>query len=126
METRRVVVRASQVLLVALGGFAGAIARWSVTLALPDAFPWGTLVVNVAGSFLLGALVADGRYGEHLPAGVRLAIATGFLSSFTTYSAFAMDTAALGPLLGAVNVLANYALGLGAALIGKTLAGAIP
>ena len=124
MPQRRVSHRATQVLLVAIGGFAGAVGRWSVTLALPDTFPWGTLAVNVAGSFLLGLLVADGRFGEHLSAGARLALATGFLSSFTTYSTFALDTATLGPFLGTLNVSANYALGLGAALLGKQLAGA--
>lgn len=124
MNRGRVAVRAIQVALVAIGGFAGAISRWSVTLALPEVFPWGTLAVNVTGSFLLGLLVADGRFGDWLPAGARLAFATGFLSSFTTYSAFALDTATLDPVLGTVNVTANYALGFGAALLGKQLAGA--
>lgn len=124
MDRDRVVVRAVQVALVAVGGFAGAVSRWGVALALPAAFPWGTLAVNVAGSLLLGALVADGRFGEWLPAGARLLLATGFLSSFTTYSTFAAETVALGPTLGAVNVGANYALGLGAALLGRHLAGA--
>lgn len=124
MNQGRVVLRAAQVALVAIGGFAGAIGRWSVTLALPAVFPWGTLAVNVAGSFLLGLLVADGRFGDWLPAGARLALATGFLSSFTTYSTFALDTATLGPLMGTMNITANYALGFGAALVGKHLAGA--
>lgn len=125
MDRDRVVVRAVQVVLVAIGGFAGAVSRWGVALALPAAFPWGTLAVNVAGSFLLGALVADGRFGEWLPAGIRLLVATGFLSSFTTYSAFAAETTALGPTLGTLNVAANYTLGFGAALFGRYLAGAI-
>lgn len=119
------VVRTLQVALVGAGGFAGAVARWSIALVLPLAFPWGTLAVNVAGSFLLGALVADGRFGEWLPAGGRLLLATGFLSSFTTYSTFAVETMRLAPMLGAVNVTANYSLGLGAALLGRYLAGAV-
>jgi CrcB protein len=125
MDRDRAAVRAVQVALVAIGGFAGAVTRWGVTLALPDALPWGTLAANVAGSFLLGALVADGRYGEWLPSGARLLLATGFLSSFTTYSTFAVETAALAPGLGLLNVTANYTLGLGAALLGRHLAGAI-
>lgn len=123
MDQRRLVLRATQTALVAVGGFAGAVSRWGVALALPDAFPWGTLVVNVTGSLLLGMLVADGRFGEWLPAGARLAIATGFLSSFTTYSTFAAETMSLGPTLGTVNILANYTLGFAAAILGRRLAG---
>lgn len=122
MDLARGVVRLHSVVLVAIGGFAGAIARWGVTLALPGAFPWGTLAVNVAGSFLLGVLVANGRFGHRLSAGARLVFATGFLSSFTTYSTFAAETVALGPLLGTGNVIANYVLGIGAAAFGVHVA----
>ncbi|MFC6726934.1 CrcB family protein [Halobium palmae] len=97
--------------LVAAGGFAGAALRYAVGLALPGA-P-STLVVNVLGSFALGALVtsvADER--------VRLVLATGLLSSFTTYSTFAVQTTALGPFWGSANVIANYAFGFVAAYLG--------
>jgi CrcB protein len=97
--------------LVALGGFAGASLRYAAGVALPG--PPATLVVNVLGSVALGALTAavtDRR--------VRLVLATGLLSSFTTYSTFAVETASLGPLWGGVNVVANYALGFGGAYLG--------
>ena len=97
--------------LVAVGGFAGAVCRYAVTVALPAAFPWGTLAVNVAGAFLLGVVVYGTAGLRRLPEAVRLVVATGFLSSFTTYSAFAAETTALSPALSAANVAANYALG---------------
>lgn len=97
---------------VAAGGFAGATARHAVALALPDAFPWGTLAVNVLGSVALGLLVHEaGRLGALRP-GVRLAVGAGFLASFTTYSTFAVETAGLPPAMAGANVAATYGLGL--------------
>lgn len=100
--------------LVALGGFAGALARYGVDLALGDAT--GTFAVNVAGSFALGLLVTrvtDVR--------VQLLVGTGLLSSFTTYSTFAADAVALGTVTGTVYVIASYAVGIGAAVAGLAL-----
>jgi len=98
-------------LLVGAGGAVGALLRYGVGLALPGAA--GTLAANAAGSFLLGVLVvrvADAR--------ARLLLGTGLLSSFTTYSTFAAETVALGPLGGAANVAATHALGFAAAGLG--------
>ncbi|WP_115865209.1 fluoride efflux transporter CrcB [Halorussus litoreus] len=105
--------------LVALGGFAGAITRYGVTVALPTGFPWGTLAVNVAGSFALGVLLFEERLVGRLGERARLVAATGFLSSFTTYSTFATETAALAPTLAVANVGANYVLGFAAVLAGR-------
>jgi len=111
--------RVEAVGLIAVGGFAGAVCRHAVALTLPGGFPWGTLTVNVAGSFLLGAAVFSGA----LPPRARVALATGFLSSFTTYSTFAFQTATLSPALAGANVAANYGLGFGAALLGRRVGG---
>jgi len=103
-------------LLVAAGGAAGAVVRYAVSLAVPG--PPGTLAVNVVGSLLLGAFVArttDVRL--HLFAG------TGALSSFTTYSAFVVETTALGVVGGAGNVAATYALCFAAAAVGLRAGG---
>ena len=74
-------------LLVCLGGAAGSGARYLVALwaaeRLGRGFPWGTLGVNVLGSFLMGLIMARG-----LPEPVRVPVATGVLGGFTTYSAF--------------------------------------
>ncbi|MFB6126228.1 MAG: CrcB family protein [Halolamina sp.] len=99
--------------LVALGGFAGAAARYAVGLAVSGAA--GTLAVNVVGSFLLGALTAAA-----LSSRLGLLVGAGGLSSFTTYSTFAVETVSLGPLPGAANVGATYVLGVAAALAGLT------
>ena len=56
---------------------------------------------------------------RRLPEAARLVVATGFLSSFTTYSAFAAETGALSPALAAANVAANYTLGFLAVVLAR-------
>jgi len=108
--------RARTLALVAAGGVAGANARWGLAVALPEL--GGTLAANVLGAFALGAVTATVAAGRLSPA-VRAVLATGFLSSFTTYSTFAVESALAGsPALIAGNVLANYALGFVAAAVG--------
>jgi CrcB protein len=106
---------------VAVGGFAGAILRYAVEVALPAGFPWGTLTVNVAGSFALGALLFEAKMAGRLRPATRLLVGTGFLSSFTTYSTFAAETVALSPRSAVANVGANYALGFVAVLAGRAV-----
>lgn len=84
-------------LQVALGGAAGALARYLTGIGavrlMGHGFPWGTLTVNVAGSFLMGALVV---VLAHLSA-TRYAplLMTGLLGGFTTFSAFSLDAVTL-------------------------------
>ncbi|WP_028045579.1 CrcB family protein [Cellulomonas sp. URHE0023] len=83
--------------VVALGGAVGTTARWAVTHAIgssANGFPTATLVENVVGSFLLGALLeallrrgAESRRGRVL----RLGLGTGLLGGFTTFSALALE-----------------------------------
>jgi len=120
---RHALARAEPLALVAVGGFAGAISRYAVAGALPGSFPWGTLAVNALGSFALGVLLYESRLGGVLSAETRLVVGTGFLSSFTTYSTFAVETSQLSPLLAAGNVGATYALGLAGVLLGRVVAG---
>lgn len=89
----------TNILLVALGGGLGAAARYLSGIAamrlFGPGFPWGTIFVNIAGSFLMGLLVAwlaQRSSGDH---GLRLFMATGFLGGFTTFSAFSLDFATL-------------------------------
>jgi CrcB protein len=105
--------------LIAVGAVVGALTRHAATLALPATFPWGTLTVNVVGAGLLGVLLAATDADAN--AKLRLLVATGFCSSFTTYSAFAAETQALAPELAAANVAANYVLGFGAVLVSQAL-----
>lgn len=84
-------------LWVGLGGALGSIARYQlgrVAAARAPGFPWGTLVVNLLGSLLLAvlmALVLRGRISDN----VRIALGTGVLGGFTTYSSFNYETLAL-------------------------------
>ncbi len=70
-------------LYVFLGGGTGALARWGVSLLMPQ--PWATVAVNLLGSFLLAALMHPALEADDT---TKLAIGTGFLGSFTTYSTF--------------------------------------
>lgn len=87
-------------LWVGAGGFLGAIARYGVSRLsasiLGVAFPWGTFIVNVSGSFILGAIatLAAERMLPHSDA-IRLAIAVGFVGAYTTFSTFEYETNAL-------------------------------
>lgn len=114
-------VRLETLALVAVGGFAGANARWVLAGALPGLS--GTLVANVTGAFLLGFILYEAVGSGLLAPATRTALATGFLSSYTTYSTFAVESALAGaPLLMVGNVVANYALGFAAVLLGRAVA----
>lgn len=100
-------------LLVAAGGFLGAVARHGVAVAVGGPTGAGTLVVNAVGSFALGLVVSRPTTTR-----TRLFVGTGALSSFTTYSTFVGDAVALGGPLGAAYVAASYAAGFAAAAAG--------
>ena len=104
---------------VAAGGFAGALARHAVAVAFPTTFPWGTLAVNGAGAFLLGLVVYGRATRARLSDAARLFVATGFLSSFTTYSTFASEVLALPSPLAAAYVAVTYGVGFAAALLAR-------
>ena len=84
---------------IALGGAAGAVSRYLlvawVTTWLPHRFPYGTLCVNVLGSFLLGCafVMVVERMGGH--AAWRAVFMTGFLGAFTTFSTFSLENYSL-------------------------------
>jgi CrcB protein len=85
------------VILIAAGGALGAVARYGLSGWIQERggfFPWGTLVVNVAGAFLLGF---GFRYLEAtaIPAEWRQAVTIGFLGAFTTFSTFSYEAVAL-------------------------------
>ncbi len=108
-------------LLVALGAAVGAALRLEVASRLDDGFPRGTLAVNVVGSLLLGFFVAR-ALDDHAYA----LLGTGFCGGLTTYSAFAVQTARLGPLTWRATTYAvlTLALGLGAAALGYAMGAA--
>lgn len=121
----------TEVLWVAGGGALGATARYLVTSAVRAWFgghaAWGTGVVNVSGSFLLG-VVAAVLAEVALPDQARLLVGVGFLGAYTTFSTFALDTVTLAewsPLAALVNVLANNGLSLLAVIVGITVGRAL-
>ena len=120
-------------LFVGIGGFLGANARylltaWTDSLLMPrwGSFPFGTLAVNLLGSFGLAVfgLWLGARAG--LPPQLRLLVGTGFFGAFTTFSTFANDSmtlleeGGLGPFL--LNVLLNNGLCLLGAMAGLAVA----
>jgi len=107
-------------LLVAVSGFAGATLRYAVSLLAPGLL--GTLTVNAVGSLALGFLVYEAVGRSALSEASRTLLTTGFLSSLTTYSTFAVQSASVTPPLLVANVAANYALGFLGVLVGRSLA----
>ncbi|AIM17207.1 MULTISPECIES: fluoride efflux transporter CrcB [Neobacillus] len=81
---------ALHILLVGLGGFFGAMARYFISKKLngiaPNRIPMGTLIVNLIGSFLLGIIT-----GAHANAMIVLLLGTGFMGAFTTFSTFKLE-----------------------------------
>lgn len=107
------------ILLVAVGGMVGTAARLGLGLVLPDAggFPVAVLLANVLGAVLIGVLAA------RLPSStdLRLALGTGVLGGFTTYSAFMTGTVELwadAPVLAAAYAIGSLVLGLAGAALG--------
>jgi len=114
-----------QVLWVALGGAVGSVARYGVGLAASRwfgaEFPWGTLLVNVAGGLAMGLLAA--RIGPENET-VRLALGVGLLGGFTTFSAFSLESVRLmqhQPGLAGLYIAASLALSIGACWAGLSL-----
>jgi fluoride exporter len=88
-----------QILIVAVGGAVGSVCRFLtgvvVTRLVGPAFPWGTLTVNVVGSFAIGFLAELVARKLNASMEMRLLIVVGFLGGFTTFSSFSLDTIAL-------------------------------
>jgi CrcB protein len=106
--------------IVFLGAGIGGALRHGVNLAAARqfgfGFPFGTLIVNVAGSFLMGLLAGYFAFRPGLSQHLRLFLTTGVLGGFTTFSAFSLDTALLVER-HAYGMAAGYAVGSVAASV---------
>jgi CrcB protein len=106
-------------LLLAAGGALGAVSRYLLQGWVQDLaggrFPWGTLVVNVSGSFLLGIVFALSMDRAVLSPEVRVPLMVGFIGSYTTFSTLMLESWVLVEEGDIVRMLANLA---GSVLIG--------
>jgi CrcB protein len=115
--------------LVGAGGFFGAISRYLVdgwvSGSTGGGFPWGTLVVNVTGSFVLGLLFAASVERGLLPAEIRAPVLIGFIGAYTTFSTLTLETWRLvedgSYILAIANMGGSLALGLAAVVAGLLL-----
>ena len=118
-------------LLVMLGGAIGSLARYLVsvlTLPISRELPWGTIGINVAGSFLIGFFgtltLAHGRFP--VPESLRLLVMVGFCGGFTTFSSFSLQTLDLlrtGAFVRVgINIIASVALCVCAVGVGHLIA----
>jgi CrcB protein len=116
---------------VALGSALGGVARYwcsgLVARAVGETFPWGTLIVNIVGSFLIGLIAAisgtDGRF--IIPPEARQFMMVGILGGFTTFSSFSLQTLTLARdgewLLAGANIVGSVVLCLIAVWAGHML-----
>ncbi len=117
-------------LMVLLGGGAGSLVRYVVSTVIMartgGRFPFGTVVINITGSFLIGLLMTllTERLSPH--PNLRLLLVTGFLGGYTTFSSFEWETLSLvadgGWWLGLVNMVGSVALGYSAVWLGALMA----
>ncbi len=81
---------------VAIGGAIGSVARYLVGIGsgklFGTAFPWGTLIINIVGSFLIGVFVESFALRWNLPQVARVFLTVGICGGFTTFSTFSMDS----------------------------------
>jgi CrcB protein len=107
----------------------GAVCRYAADQVISNRrrslFPWGTLTINVVGSFVLG--LSTGLAAHHgLSATAAAIIGSGFCAGFTTFSTWMWETIALAEtralVAATMNVVASIALGLGAAAVGLWIA----
>ncbi|HKI76932.1 MAG TPA: fluoride efflux transporter CrcB [Ignavibacteriaceae bacterium] len=105
-------------IIVSLGAaFGGGLRYWISNLIhkyLPSYFPYGTLVVNIVGSFLLGLIIFYFDQRDLISSELRLFLAIGFCGGFTTFSTFSFETMSLFRdsqfLLGIINILLSLIL----------------
>ncbi len=117
------------ILYIAAGGALGAVCRWGmntgISSVLKQPYPFGTLGVNVLGSFLMGLCIAYFLKNNELSNEMKMFLTVGFLGSFTTFSTFSMDAVTLfhnNDPYGALSyIFASVILSVGAVMLGTFL-----
>jgi fluoride exporter len=113
-------------ILIGLGGAAGSMLRYAVSLAAAGrTFPLGTLLVNIAGSFVIGLVLALSSKNEAFATNWKLFLATGICGGFTTFSAFSAENLQLlqsgKALLSMLYIAISIVAGIAAAWLGYKL-----
>ncbi len=116
--------------IVSIGAIVGANARWVISRyaarLLGPVFPYGTLIINIAGSLIVGFFIIWTTERVLVDPRWRLLIVVGFCGAFSTFSSYAFETMAYFEqgqwALMVANVLSNNLLCLGAVLVGMALA----
>lgn len=120
-------------LLIGIGGFAGAVARYAldgwVSSRTGGSFPYGTLVVNLSGSLLIGFLFALAIERGVLSAEVRGPLMIGFVGAYTTFSTLALESWRLAEdgawVLALANLGVSAVLGVAAVIVGLAIGRAL-
>jgi len=123
----------TNVLIIGIGGFLGAVARYAVALWIGrqwiSSFPMGTFIINVSGSFLIGLLMALFTERFLVSPQWRLLLVVGFLGAYTTFSTFEYETGALLKdgewLMAMLNVVLSVVAGFIALKLGEIIAKSI-
>jgi fluoride exporter len=123
----------SDLFVISIGAIFGANARWVISRfaarIISPVFPYGTLFINVAGSFVVGFFMIWSSERVLLDPRWRLLVVVGFCGAFTTFSSFAFETMAYFQqgqwIMMLTNFVSNNLLCLGAALAGMAVARAV-
>lgn len=116
-----------KVFLVGIGGFIGASSRYLITIVMSrfisSTFPYGTLLCNIIGAFLIGIFMAISSTNNWMSDEVTLFLTTGILGGLTTFSTFSYETISLfetgAYVMASVNIFGSITLCLGFDAIGK-------
>lgn len=122
------------ILAVAAGGALGAVVRYLVSIGAGRAFgtdfPWGTLIINVTGSFLIGILTGLFAMKWNLPQAARIFLTVGICGGYTTFSTFSLDAWYLiergQTVASAAYMIASVVLSVGALIAALHVVRALP
>jgi CrcB protein len=123
----------ANILIIGIGGFLGAITRYSVALWVGQrwgrSFPLGTFLINISGSFLIGLLMSLLTERFMVNSQWRLLLVVGFLGAYTTFSTFEYETGALLKdgewMIASLNVVLSVFVGFAALKLGEVIAKSI-
>lgn len=118
-----------QIIFLAIAGALGALSRYGLSGLIQRlsgaGFPYGTLVVNVLGSLVIGFVMQIGLNTDIIPRTLRVTITIGFLGAFTTFSTFSYETVGYlqdgAWLLASLNIISNLGLCLLSTITGMAL-----